>query len=266
MFLFVKETFDEELAVVSAILFATSVQVIVFSVSVLTDGAGYMFLIAGVAGILLWAERKGPGSWALVGILVGLAMLAKETNIILFVCLLVRLLSNRTQQQLKMTIVVFGIGLTIPLIWSGMIGFNYLQMYQAGLAYHGVGYKGALVSPRLFLKSLVYAFYLSLPLALIGFIKVENDKFKTLLEIFVSALPLLILWPTLPEGRFSFLLFPAVIPLAAVGLRDTATSLSNRPWFKELSARYWLILFTLFIVGFDTYITLSRYGRFPWGP
>jgi 4-amino-4-deoxy-L-arabinose transferase-like glycosyltransferase len=266
VFVFVKDILDEELAVVSAILFATSVQVLVFSVSVLTDGAGYTFLIAGMAGILLWAERKGPRAWTLVGVLVGLAMLAKETNIILLVYLLVRLISVRTQHQLRMTIVVFAVGLAIPLIWSGMIGFSYLQMYQAGLAYQGLGYKGALVSPRVFLKSLVYAFYLSLPVAFLGFIKIDNDKFKILLEMLVSALPLLLLWPTLPEGRFSFLLFPAVIPLAAIGLRDTAISLSNRPLLKELDTKQWLILLTLFIVVFNTYLTLARYGRFPWGP
>ena len=264
VYVFVEKLFDSQLATISAILFATSVPVLVYSVAVLTDGAGYTFLVFGIVAILFWVEERGFGSWLLVGALVGVAMLAKETTVVLFIFLLIRLIEKRSMKQLKLTIVVAAIGLLLAGVWSIAIGYNYFQFYQAGLVFHGVGYKGALVNPREFLISLVHAFYFVLPFAFIGFFKVDNKRFKVLLEIFISVLPLLMLWPTLPEGRFAFLLFPAMLPLASVGLAEASASLGERPLLGKIQAKYWLFLFVLAIVVFNNYATFARYARFAW--
>jgi len=71
--------------------------------------------------------------------------------------------------------------------------------------------------------SAVYAFYLCLPFAFTAFFTVDDDRFKTICEILFSVGILLALWPTSPEARLTLLIFPAVLPFAALAYTNAIT-------------------------------------------
>jgi hypothetical protein len=108
-------------------------------------------------------------------------------------------------------------------------------------------YSGPLLHPRQFLVSLEYAFGVTLPFAILGFFYVDNDDFKKLVEVLVATAGIVLLWPTPPEDRLTFLLFPAIIPLAAYGITQASSILGSRPLFKNLSAEAWLTIILIVI-------------------
>ena len=108
-----------------------------------------------------------------------------------------------------------------------------------------------MVHPTLFLLSAEYAFGILLPFAFMAFFYVDNKAFRTILEVLVSAGVIVLLWPTLPENRLTFLTFPAVLPLAAFAITQASTILAKRPFFGKFGQFFWLLLILLAIIGFN---------------
>jgi hypothetical protein len=98
-----------------------------------------------------------------------------------------------------------------------------------------------------------------------GFFRVEDDRFKTLCQILLSVGVLLALWPTAPEYRFTFLAFPAVLPLAASGMDQASDVLARRSWFNRLGKMSWLILFLFVTVVVPNVVAFGGYFRTPFG-
>jgi len=263
-YLFTRKLLSSDAAFISAISFASAVPSLVFGTAILTDGPGYAMQIILLYFLLfVLEERRDLRTSILAGILIGIGVLTKETSFAIVAFLLLRFFLHRDRLTIANVLVVTALGIAIPLAWAQLVGYSYLGFYGEGLTYHAPGYKGPLVHPRLFVFSAVYAFYLCLPFAFTAFFTIDDDRFKTICEILLSVGILLALWPTAPEGRLTFLFFPAVLPLAALGISQASQILGRRPWFKVISQRSWLILILLVALTYTNAITFKLYFRTP---
>jgi 4-amino-4-deoxy-L-arabinose transferase-like glycosyltransferase len=265
-FLFARRLLDSiEAGFVSAVLFVSAVPMLAYGTAILTDGPGYAMIIVSVYCLLFVLEQKPNFQTAIFsGMVVGIGLLTKETLVIVLVFLSIRYLLHRGKMRFGHVAIVFAVSLGLALVWSYMVGFNYLMVYQGGLAFQGPGYKGALIVPRAFALSAVHAFYLALPFAFLAFFTIDTDRLKTVVELALSALTLLVLWPTSPEGRLTFLTFPAILPLAALGIGQSAESLAGRPLLRVLNRRWWIVLILLAAIIYTNYFTRRLYFRLPW--
>jgi 4-amino-4-deoxy-L-arabinose transferase-like glycosyltransferase len=249
-----KRLFGMEEAFVSATVFASALPILAYGTAVLTDGAGYAMLGTLIFVVLfVLPEKQDLRTVILTGILIGVGVLTKETNFIAILLLWISFLNNRGRLKPFNAIIVTVIGLVISFGWSQYVGHSYLQFYGEGLEYNTPGYKGPLLHLNIFVLSLQYAYsFILLPFAFLGFFLVEDAKFKTLMEILFSTGLLVLLWPTLPEGRLTFLTFPAIIPLTAFALSQASTILAERPFFRRLSnRRVWLGIFLTAVIAYN---------------
>ena len=266
-YLFTKRLLNSQAGFVSAVCFATAFPSLLFGAAVLTDGPAYAIEIIVLYYLLFVLEEKRDLRTSLLaGLLIAIAVLTKETSLIIILTfLLLRYLLHKDKLALSNVLVVATLGILLPLVWSQLVGYNYLGFYGEGLAYHSPGYKGPLVQPWLFALSILKAFGFSLPFAFMGFFRVEDDRFKTLCQVLLSVGVLLVLWPTAPEYRFTFLTFPALLPLAALGMDQASDVLARRPWFNRLGKASWLVLFLFVTVVLPNVVAFGRYFRTPFG-
>jgi hypothetical protein len=189
-------------------------------------------------------QRQSYLSAVLTGVLVGFSVLTKETSILTLGLIWIYFILNRTKLKIVPFILVTAIALVIGLTWAHFIGQSYLGYYGQGLAYHNTTpeYSGPILNPHQFLVSLEYAFAVILPFAILGFFYVDDENFKKLVEVLVATGSIVLLWPTPPENRLTFLLFPAIIPFAVFGITQASSILGSRPLFKNLSAEAWLTI------------------------
>jgi len=253
--------FGSEEGFVSAVVFASALPVLAYGAAVLTDGPGYAMLVTLVFVVLfVLPERQDVRTAILAGALIGLGILTKETNFIVILFLWILYLTDRSKLKLSNVLILTCVTLLISFGWAQYIGYSHFRMYQeGGIQYGTPGYKGPLLHPRLFLQSLEYAFSpILLAFAFIGFFYVEDSKFKPILEILFSTGMLILLWPTLPEHRLTFLSFPAIIPLAAFAISCASTILGGRPFFRTITRNrlVWLALLLIGIVAYSNLIGL----------
>ena len=251
MYRFAAKLFSDQIGLVAALGFASAAPVLGYGAAVLTDGPGYAMLIVLVYMVVFVLPRKqGVVSGALLGVLLGVAVLTKETNAIIFVFLPLFYLLNRDRFNLRSVIIVMVLGLVIPLAWSEAIHHSYLMFYGEGLTYAGSGYQGPMLHPRLFMISVVLAFTLLVPFGFMAFFTLEDvSAFKTLALVLLCSGALVLAWPTLPETRLTFLIFPAVVPFSAVGIGQAAESLSKRPLLSAFSREQWLAFILLAVIA-----------------
>ena len=250
-----RKLFGEEAGFISALLFASSIPILADGTAVLTDGAGYAML-GTLTFVVLFVlpEKQDLRTVIITGLLVGLGILTKETNFIVLLLLWVSFLINRDKLKGSTAIIVTAIALLISFSWAQYVGHSYLQFYGEGLAYDTPGYKGPLLHLNIFVLSWQYAYsFILLPFAFLGFFYVEDEKFKTLFEVLFSTGILVLLWPTLPEGRFTFLTYPAIIPLAAFAISLASTILARRPFFRRLTSNriLWLGLILTAVIVYN---------------
>ena len=256
--------FDREVGCIAAVSFACAIPVLAYGVAVLTDGAGYAMLVTVIyVALFRLPEKRDLRMALLLGLLFGAAVLTKETNFIGLVFLWFRYLINRKGFTVANVIVVTVVCLLVSLSWSHLVNHSYLGYYGEGLRYQTQtpGYKGPLLNVKGFSLSAEYAYALLLPFAFLGFFIVDRDAFRKLMEILISTGALVVLWPTPPESRLTFLTFPAVIPLAAFAISHASSILGERPAFGKLDRRYWLVLILLAIILFDNFYTRKLYFR-----
>ena len=257
-----REMFDEEVGSISAISFACAVPVLAYGVAALTDGAGYAMLVTLIyVAMFKIPAGKDLRSAFLFGLLFGVAVLTKETTFIGLVFLWIYYLVNRRKSSVENILVITFVCLLMSFGWSLVVGFNYVGTYGEGLQYHGVGFGGPLVNGKEFVLSIGYAYTLLLPFAFLGFFMVDRDAFRKLMEVLVAAAALVVLWPTPPEGRLTFLTFPAIIPFAAYGISQASAILANRPVFGKLDKKCWLILILLAFIISSNFLTRKLYFR-----
>jgi hypothetical protein len=223
-----------------------------YGFAVLTDGAGYAMLITALYAILFGVPAGSDFNRRsiLIGLLIGVSILTKETCFIALIFLWARYILDRKVLSLRNVLIITVVALAISVGYSQIVGHSYLRFYQEGLQYGGGPsvYKGPLLHPTTFLISNEYAYYILLPFAFLGFFTVGKDQFRALVQVLFSTGLLVLLWPTPPESRLSFLTFPAVIPLAAFAISQAADVLAARPYFSLLNRRRWVLLIVIVLI------------------
>ena len=254
--------FGREAGCISAVSFACAIPVLAYGFAVLSDGAGYAMLVTIVyAGLFKLPEKKNLRLAVLLGLLFGVAVLTKETNLIGLIFLWIHYILNRNRYAIANVIVITALCLTIAFGWSHLVNHSYLGFYGEGLQYQTPGYKGPLLHVRGFILSIGYAYGILLPFVFLGFFRVNRATLQKLMEILVSTGALVLLWPTSPESRITFLTFPAIIPIAGYAITETPTILEKRLGFGKLDKRHWLIVIVLAIIVLDNFLTRRLYFR-----
>ena len=250
MYKFGTKLLTPEIGFISAIAFASATPVLTYGAAVLTDGPGYVMLIVLFYLIVFLLPEKNSLEFAcLIGLLLAVGILTKETTVILLIFTPLFYLANRARLKLQNVIVILLLGLAIPLGWAQAIGQSYFGYYSVGVAYAGSGYEGPLLHARLFMLSAIVAFAILLPFAFMAFFTLKDKSiFETICLVLLSAGLIVLGWPTLPESRLTFYTFPAVIPLAALGVTQACEVLADRPFFRFLTKKQWLILVLLLII------------------
>jgi hypothetical protein len=240
------------------ILYASAAPNLIWGVAVLTDGPGYAMVAFGFYWILV-RHKTTIGNSIVTGLLLAFSLLIKETTIILVFFLGIQIALDRSKQNWRsimsfMLVSVIALGLASA--WGILVvGKTYLTFYNEGIVYSGGQYAGALAHPQTFLRSILGAFYLTLIFAILGFTALTESQTKDCLRIIIASSILLIAWSTSPQARFSFLLFPAIIPMAAVGIRRFAAQLWQTSWFRFLTIQGWMWAFTIIIVLYSNFAT-----------
>ena len=253
-----------EVGLAASICYASAFTNLVFGVAVLADGAGFAMLIVSVYAILFLL--RDIRSSVLVGLVVGLSILTKETNLIAVILLVIHYLRMRRHVQPLPFVVAAAVGLGLAFSWSTLVGFSYTKLYLLQFAYATPGYKGTLVMPKLAASQIWDAFNFTLPFAFMALFLVTDDQFKTAIECTLPSLVLIIASPTYIQSRFTFLAFPGILPLAAFGIVEAATVLGRRPWFGKLSKEHWLLFLLFMLVLYTNVITFRNYFGTPIVP
>lgn len=253
-----------EAGLAASICYASAFTNLVFGVAVLADGAGFAMLIVSLYAILFLLHDTR--SSVLVGLIVGLSILTKETNLIAVIFLLIHYLRVRRDVHFLPFAIVAVIGLGLAFSWSALVGFSYTKLYLLQFTYATPGYKGALVNPKLAASQIWNAFNFTLPFAFMALFLVTDDQFKTVIECTIPALVLFIASPTYIQSRFIFLAFPGILPLAGFGIVEAAGVLARRPWFGKLSKEHWLLFLLFMLVLYTNVVTFHNYFGTPISP
>ena len=254
-YVFTKRLFtDEWIGLIAGVGYASAPSNLLFGPAILSDGAGYAMLIVSLY-IAMFILEKNPTTRNAVrtGLVVGVGLLTKEVLVAVPLVLAFRFLHDRTKRGALNLMLVCVVGALIPLAWSFLIGKGYLTWYNEGVIYADGSYNGILRNLKAFAVTLEWSYVVLLPFAFLGFFHLKNEDMTLLCETFAAVMLVLIVWPTLPEYRFTFLTFPAVLASAAVGVNYAATNLAQRPILSRLSKPQWIILILAVAVLFTNY-------------
>ena len=247
---------DTNLAWYASILFATSLPLIRYGTAVLTDMAGYFFIV-----FVFWMTRKYSRNrnilkHLIIGMTIGVGILGRE---VVFACLPFFVLSEisgqRTRNQYLKILLTVLTALLLPYLWSAAFGLDYLGWYMSG----GVEYAGgwtAILDFKKLVYSILLAFTVLLPFVVVGFLE-EEDRSKILFYFwtFLSVFAVLIVWPV-KDYRFAFLLSPCFIPLSAKGIDVATDKLNKKPLFRAVKPSSWKILVLAFYALYSNYRSL----------
>jgi len=242
---------DSDLAWYVSISFTASLPVIIYGSGVLTDMAGFFFVILSAWLTRRLQKERSALRYLSIGTVMGLGILGRE---VVFACLPFFILSEISQRRdgmdYRKTLLTVLIALLPSVLWSTALGLNYLEWFKTG----GIQYAGGWTfNPKELLKSVLLAFSFLVPFAPIGFLE-EEDESKCLFYLFslLSIVSILIVWPV-KDYRFSFLLSPCVIPLSVKGIDWAATRLSGKPIFSAVEPSLWKKLILIVYVAFSNY-------------
>jgi len=279
MFYFTKLlTKDANASLLSAALFTSAIPMLLFADAVLTDMAGYFFILFGIYLVIKWdIPRATLKRTCIAGLVIGVGILARESVAAVLIFALVWAISSRG--SLTRTIIFCLIPIGISVLWSSAMGVSYLAWYaQGGLAYAAVNQHLSLLrrAYRL-LGSVQYAFGRFpevLVLAALGLLRIQDKGyFKIHISILIGTFAIILAWPVI-DTRFTFILFPSIFPLAGSGLEEAynlifKSKLVQTTWpaFPDTSrSRFAFLLFVVAIYALITNVVLRGYSSFPWMP
>ena len=271
-------TKDANASLLSAALFTSAIPMLLFADAVLTDMAGYFFILFGVYLVVRWdLPRATLKRVCIAGLVVGVGILARESVAAVLIFALVWAISSRG--SITRTIIFCLIPIGISVLWSSAMGVSYLAWYaQGGLAYAAVNQHLSLLrrAYRL-LGSVQYAFGRFpevLVLAALGLLRIQDKGyFKIHISILIGTFAIILAWPVI-DTRFTFILFPSIFPLAGSGLEEAynlifKSKLVQTTWpaFPDTSrSRFVFLLFVVAIYALITNVVLRGYASFPWMP
>jgi hypothetical protein len=164
------------------------------------------------------------------------------------------------------------------LIWSGVVGVSYAAWYVIGgtnvSSYAVLGLMGGIVG---LLRSLLYAFGeipIVLLLVCLGLLQMSDVlELKKIGSLMLSELVIILAWPVIGT-RFTFILFPALLPLAGIGFEGAYTIVFGSPLFSTMwpslgkSQKARLVFLGLILTSYVliTNFVTRGFVSFPWHP
>jgi len=261
-------------AAIAAILFTTATPVLVYGSAVLTDSAGFFFVMVGVYLVVIWDLMKA--SWsrvAIASLIMSIGILSRETVAsVLFFAIVWTLFTKGSWAKL---LVFLAIPTVAALSWSHLIGVSYFA-WAAENAAVAAQNNSLAPAPRLRLLAITVgeAFRIEvLGLAFLGFIQLSSERpLIAYLAILLGLGAYVGFAPGEADVRYTFILFPAILPLAATGITYLAHLIGYSPLADTLrlsdkNRRQILILFPILLVSLlivVTNISAIRYLSFPW--
>jgi hypothetical protein len=233
MFYFTKLfTKNKYAAFASSVFFTASIPLIIFGAAVYTDMAGYFFILLGSYLILRWdIPRANFERTCVASVVTGLGIISRESVACVMIFMLVWGIVSRGS---VLRIVLYeGIIAVFALIWSTLVGVSYTAWYLHGgvnmSSYAVLGLGGGIIG---LFRSLLYAFGeipIVLTLVLLGVLQTyEIPKLKKFGSLMLSELAVIVAWPVIGT-RFTFILFPALLPLAGIGIDGAYTIIFGSP-------------------------------------
>ena len=279
MFYFAKLlTKDTNASVLSSALFTSAIPMLLFADAVLTDMAGYFFILFGIYLVIRWdlprAELKRV---CIAGLVVGVGILARESVAAVLIFALAWTILSRG--SIPRTIIFCLIPVGISVLWSSAMGVSYLAWYaQGGLAFAAVNQHLSLLQKAYrLLGSIQYSFGGSpevLILAVLGLLRIQNKGYlKIQISILIGTFAIIFAWPII-DNRFTFILFPSIFPLAGSGLEEAYNLIFKSklvqtiwPSFADTAkSRFAFLLFVVAVYVLITNVVLREYFSFPWMP
>jgi len=218
-----------EVAIISSILFSSSVPALVYGAAISTDMAG-LFLIT--IGLLLALRARSVKAYVFEGLLVGVGVLAREpVSILVPTIALMRLLEKplsikRTTSELLIVCLIA----SVPLLayWWIIPEPNYTAYFAGNVA-------SAFTTTKLLnsLKQVILTYHIGYLYVAALPVRKELRFNKAVYAILVSTVGFLIFdyFVGLPSSRFIFLTAPVILPLMATGARGLSHRLmkGSRP-------------------------------------
>lgn len=218
-----------EPSVLAASYFAAAVPLLVYGDAVLTDMGGYFFMILSVYLLVRLKMPKASLSRILVSsMILTLGILTRETNasyIIIFVILL--LLSRKWSLKI---IPLLGIPAFLSLLWSSIVGVSYWNAYLVEVNWPTHQPLTIAEKAIAILYTLRLAFRPELlVLAAIGFLYVcfTREGIVTYISVLLGGSVFLLAIPAV-DYRWTFILFPSMMPLAGLGTMKLASTVAKR--------------------------------------
>ncbi|PUA34211.1 MAG: hypothetical protein B9J98_01065 [Candidatus Terraquivivens tikiterensis] len=244
-----------------AVLFPSLPVILHYAVGSRVDMSGFMFAPL-LAYIILfrmgwrWSTVKSVA----LGLLLGISLLARESNVFAILLLLMLMLWKKiTPKNLLKVLLSAAVP---PLAWMIMTGLTYTITLEELMVTHG-GYEGLLKNPVLFLRSFAGFSIPAILLAMLGFLNVDSDGAKKIYLLFASTLIPLLPLPQIPDVRVTFTTFPAIVPLVGIGLVRLAGSLASKPVLSSIGERGWLAILLIAILAYNNYMGLKWFRLIP---
>jgi 4-amino-4-deoxy-L-arabinose transferase-like glycosyltransferase len=210
---FSKSLIREELAYYCALLFATSLPLIIWGLPIMADMASFFFAVLNCLLITRLLSNKRH-TYLIIVLTIPLAILTKPNLVSLLLFFILYAVSQK--QYFRIFPVVFGtliliggVYLYLDLGIEGFLTYGYLR--HQGLFY--------------VVNALVFCFHWGLPLAFWGF-WLEKCKKSFYLTYLISTLACYLIFVHNP--RLIFIVYPAVLPLVVRGIEAGAYRLANR--------------------------------------
>lgn len=216
---------QEDIAFFSTLIFISALPILEFGLAILTDMGTWFFFLWSLYLFLLSIEKGIDYKYtALGGLVAGLGVLMKQNaaaSALFFGLFLLLLPKISFSEKTKKGIVLVFMFLIPNIIASGWLyltmGFTHLDQLGYVTTPTEIYY-----TPAMFIVSFLQAFTLLVPFFLLGVYYVirekryENLKFNGIL--LVSTLVPILAFPAFTD-RYTFLIFPVVIPLSIIGLK-----------------------------------------------
>ena len=214
---FSRNFLNEQLAYYCALLFATSLPLIVWGLPIMVDMAAFFFTVLNCLLITRFSSDR-RSTYLIVALTLTLAILTKPNLVSLLLFFVVYTVFQKRYLRILPVILV-------TLILVGGIYLNLGLEPEDFLAYGYLRHRGFLYV----FNALVFCFHWGIPLAVLGF-WLEKGQRNFYLPYLMSTFGCYLLFVHNP--RLMFIVYPAVLPLVVSGIEACAQRAANR-WCQK---------------------------------
>jgi hypothetical protein len=270
MFFFVEKiTQKSYVSLLAAGFFTVAYPLLVYGDAVLTDMAGFFFVLLGVHMIVNWDILRSTYTKVTVSAgIMAIGILSRETVACVFIVALLWALISKS--SLTKLVLFLAIPFAALFAWAALEGLSVWGFALVQVTYAATN-QPLSESQRIlmWLYTLRVAFRPDLlVLAAVGLLtSVRQRTWVKYLAILAAISVFLLAVPGPVDYRFTFLLFPAILPLAAIGTLQLSAFISQHlPVSDAKRTTMALGLIVLSAYAIETNWIALKFLSFPWNP